>query len=84
MTMDAVLLEAMKNVDIRTVDPKTLMDVRDVVVNLSLPQGERDRDYIRQIGNPYCYKCGKLIIKSVFPETEVTITDRFESLFYRL
>ncbi len=31
-------IEAMQNVDIRTVDPETLRDIRDVEVNTSLPK----------------------------------------------
>ena len=30
-------LEAMKNVDIRTVNPATLRDIRDVKINTALP-----------------------------------------------
>lgn len=52
-------IDAMRNVDIRTVDPKTLRDIRDVTVNTDLPKRERMLDFIRQIGNPYCYRCGK-------------------------
>lgn len=53
-------VEAMQNVDIRTVDPDTLRDIRDVEVNTSLPKKERMLDFIRQIGNPYCYRHGEI------------------------
>lgn len=49
-------LEQMKSVDIRTVDPKTLQDIRDVCINTDLPKRERMLDFIRQIRNPYCYR----------------------------
>ena len=51
LTMEAV--KAMKDVDIRTVDPETLRDIRDVQVRTELPKKERMLDFIRQIGNPY-------------------------------
>ena len=79
--MNATQIEAMKNVDIRTVDPDTLVDIRDVYVDPALPQTERMLDYERQIRNPYCYKCGKLIIKTSFPETGITLTDRLMDFF---
>lgn len=41
--------------DIRDVDRSTLVDIRDVKVNTALPKRERILDFIRQIGNPYCY-----------------------------
>jgi len=43
-------LEAMRNVDIRTVNPATLRDIRDVKINTALPKAQRIQDYIRQIG----------------------------------
>ncbi|MCD8013291.1 MAG: hypothetical protein LUG99_08965 [Lachnospiraceae bacterium] len=59
-------LEAMRDVDIRTVDKDTLTDIRDVNVDNSLPQKERILDFIRQVGNPYCYKVGDIAVKVSF------------------
>lgn len=73
------MFENMKNVDIRTVDPDTLVDIRDVKINTDLPKQERILDFIKQIKNPYCYKCGSIIVKVSFADTESTIEDRLES-----
>ncbi|WP_300347202.1 DUF6870 family protein [uncultured Oscillibacter sp.] len=72
-------IEAMQNVDIRTVDPDTLRDIRDVTVNADLPKRERILDFIRQIGNPYCYRHGKYVVKVSFTDTDVTLEDRMLS-----
>ena len=72
-------IEAMQNVDIRTVDPDTLRDIRDVTVNTNLPKQERILDFIRQIGNPYCYRHGKYVVKVSFTDTDVTLEDRMLS-----
>ena len=72
-------IEAMQNVDIRTVDPDTLRDIRDVTVNTDLPKQERILDFIRQIGNPYCYRHGKYVVKVSFTDTDVTLEDRMLS-----
>ena len=69
-------LEAMKNVDIRTVNPATLRDIRDVKINTALPKAQRIQDYIRQIGNPSCYRHGKYVVKIRFADTNVTLEDR--------
>ena len=69
-------IEAMPNVDVRTVDPKTLRDIRDVVINSDLPKKERILDFIRQIGNPYCYRYGKYVVKVSFSDTDVTLEER--------
>jgi hypothetical protein len=72
-------IEAMQDVDIRTVDPETLRDIRDVTVNADLPKRERILDFIRQIGNPYCYRHGKYVVKVSFTDTDVSLEDRMLS-----
>ena len=72
-------IEAMQNVDIRSVDPDILRDIRDVTVDPNLPKRERILDFIRQIGNPYCYRHGKYVVKISFTDTDVTLEDRMLS-----
>ena len=72
-------LEQMKAVDIRTVNPETLRDIRDVHINTALPKRERMLDFIRQIGNPYCYRHGKYVVKVSFTDTDVTLEERMLS-----
>lgn len=71
---------ALKQVDVRTVSPDTLVDINDIKVNAKLPKEERILDFIRQIGNPYCYRCGKVVVKISFNDTDATLEDRMESL----
>lgn len=71
-------LEHMRNIDVRTVDPDTLVDLADVKVNTSLPREERLLDYLEQIKNPYCFKCGKTVVKISFADTNATLEDRLE------
>ena len=66
----------MQSVDVRTVDPDTLQDIRDVNVNMDLPKEKRMLDFLRQIGNPYCYRHGKYVVKVSFAETDLTLEDR--------
>ena len=71
-------LEEMKAVDIRTVDPDTLVDIRDVHIDRTLSKEERIKSFIRQIKNPYVYKCGDIIVKATFSDTDETLEDRME------
>jgi hypothetical protein len=71
-------IDAMKNIDIRTVDHNTLVDVKGVTVNTSLSEFDRAVDYVRQIKNPYCFKCGKTAVKISYADTEVTLEERLE------
>lgn len=72
-------LEAMRNIDVRTVDPDTLVDINSVKINTDLPKEERIRDFINQIKNPYCFKCGNVIVKTSFIDTTDTLEDKLES-----
>lgn len=71
---------ALKQVDVRTVNPDTLIDINNIKVNTKLPKEERILDFIRQIGNPYCYRCGKVVVKISFNDTDATLEERMESL----
>ena len=77
-------IDILKSVDIRTVDPATLVDIRDVVINLDLPIEERLIDFVQQIKNPYCYKYKKALIKVEHEDTEASLEDKLESYFMSL
>ena len=78
-TLTRETISAMRDVDIRMVDPDSLRDIRDVHVRTELPKRERMMDFIRQIGNPYCYRHGKYVVKISFTDTEVTLEERMLS-----
>lgn len=59
-------LKRMRDVDIRTVEKDSLIDINDVKIDESLPRDERVREYIRQIGNPYCYLDHGVAVKISF------------------
>lgn len=67
------------DMDIRAVDPAALVDIRDVKVNTALPKRERILDFIRQIGNPYCYRHGKYVVRVSFTDTDISLEDRLEA-----
>ena len=70
---------AMQDVDICTVELEMLRDIRDVQIHADLPKKERILDFIQQIGNPYCYRHGKYIVKISFNDIDVTLEQRMLS-----
>ena len=74
--MEPLSITAMKNANLATIDRDERVDIRDVKVNTSLPKRERAIDFIRQIGNPYCYRHGKYVVKVGFSDTEVSLEER--------
>ena len=74
-------LDTLSAVDIKTVDPEQLVDIRDISIHTELPREERVLDFIRQIRNPYCLRHGKIVVKIGFSEAakETTMEEQFES-----
>ena len=71
-------LEEMSAVDVRTVSRDDLADIRDVKIDRALPKEERLKSFIEQIKNPYVFKCGDVVVKSVFSDTGLTLEDCME------
>lgn len=70
--------EQMRNVDVRTVERESLADISKIHIDTRMPREQRLADFVRQIGNPYCYRCGKVVVKVSFAETDATLEDRLE------
>ena len=59
---------------------KRLADICDVKIDTDLSLEERMKSYIRQIGNPYLYKCGDITVRVSFADTDTTLEDRIKQL----
>ena len=55
----------------------SLVDIRNVKIDKTLPTEERIKSYVKQIKNPYKFKVGDVIVKVSFSGTENTISDNF-------
>ena len=73
-------LAALEAVDVQTVSPDDLVDLKDIQIDPSLPKEERIASFIRQVKNPYCYKCGKIVVKVVFEEG-TTLEEQLKTIF---
>ena len=57
-----------------------LVDIRDISVDKSLPKEERIAEYVRQIKDPYCFKCGNFTVKARFADNGVTLEECLQRL----
>ena len=73
-------LDHMKSVDIRTVKPEDVADIQQIKIDSSLTQQEMREEFIRQVGNPYCFRVGKVIVKASYSGDGVSLNERFEEL----
>lgn len=53
----------------------TLVDIRDVKVDKNLSREERIAEFVRQIRNPYLFKCGKFTVRASFAENGATLEE---------
>lgn len=58
------------------IDRNALVDIRDVVIDTSLPKVERIKNFLQQVKNPYIYKHGKYVVKIGFTDTNITLEER--------
>lgn len=77
--MSLLNLDEMRAVDIRTVNPESLVDITQIHIDENLEGEKRVEEFIRQVKNPYCFKVGKMIVKSSYSEGS-TLTERFQEL----
>ena len=57
-----------------------LVDIRDVQVDKNLPKQARIAEYLRQIKDPYHFKCGKFIVTARFADGGPTLEDCLQRL----
>lgn len=73
------MTEAMKDIDLRKVDRSTLRDRSTVRIDPEASTEERIRAWIEQLGNPYVYLDGGVVVKLSFADKGETIEDRINS-----
>lgn len=56
-------------------DAASLVDIRDVSVDKNLTREERIAEFVRQIKNPYCFKCGRFTVRAQFAENGASLED---------
>ena len=59
---------------------ETLVDVRDVKIDKTLPIDERIKSYVEQIKNPYLFKVGNTVVRVSYANTNRTLNDNFISM----
>ena len=60
---------------IQTPEADKLADIRDVSVNKDLPREERIAEFIRQIRDPYHFKCGRFVVRASFSQEGATLEE---------
>ncbi len=68
-------MENIKNLNIQTIQPDELADIEKIEIDKNLPVKERIKEFVRQIKNPYFFRCGKFIVQVEYSDTDKSIND---------
>lgn len=82
--IDKARLEQMKSVDIAKVDRGTLVDINSIHIDSTLPDEQKLQDYLEQIKNPYCFRCGDTPVKIRFVSEEKSLKQSLYNYFVNL
>ena len=52
--------------DVQTVDIQNLVDISDVKIDTTMNKTDRIQNFIRDIKNPYCFRCKHTVVKVSF------------------
>ena len=64
------------------IDISTLVDIRDVKIDTSLPVPERIKSYLEQVKNPYYFRVGDVAVHVCYAENGPTLQEVMEG-YYR-
>lgn len=59
---------------------KDLVDIQSITVDKALSREERIAEYLRQIKDPYFFRCGKFIVQAKFANNGMTLEDCLQRL----
>ena len=77
-------LKRMSKLDVTSVNPDELVDIRDVQIDDNLNDVDKIQDYIEKIKNPYVYKYGDYIVKLEFENEGSTLGELLEELIEKV
>ena len=58
----------------------SLVDIRDVRIDRSLPMEERVKSFVEQVKNPYTFKVGNTVVRVSYADTNKTMNDNFVNM----
>lgn len=80
--VDMVLTSAQTQVNRSTpfegIDTDSLVDIRDVKIDTSLPVSERVKSYIEQVKNPYYFRVGDVVVHVSYAENGPSLQELLE------
>lgn len=71
-------LEALSKMSFNDIDKDSIIDINNIIINQVLSKTERILDFLEKTENPYFLKCGSVLIKISFADSELKIDECFQ------
>lgn len=78
--LSAYIPEEMKLVDVQTVSREGLANIREVAVKRRRSVQDKMQDYLKETGNPYCFRVGDVVVKNIYTEDGPKLNDLLRKL----
>ncbi len=69
-----------KTINLDNINEADLVDIKSVKINTELPVEKRKEQFVKQVGNPYIFKCNGIIVKNTYNKTGKTLDELVEKL----
>lgn len=73
-------MSELKNLHPTDISIDELVDINDVTVSKDLTKKERIAEFIKQIKNPYCFRCGDFVIKARYTDNGLSMEDCLQNI----
>ena len=82
--MDKQQAHLISQEDIQAVDIQNLVDISDVKIDTTMKKTDRIQTFIRDIKNPYCFRCKNTVVKVSFCSEGGSFQDLLQDYFSSL
>ncbi|WP_440896991.1 DUF6870 family protein [Amphibacillus sp. Q70] len=77
-------LGAMSEQNIETLEKNELVNISTINIKNELTHEKKILDFLEQIRNPYCFRCGDVPVRVCFSESGTTLETALQELFIRI
>ncbi|HIT89131.1 MAG TPA: hypothetical protein IAC41_01750 [Candidatus Merdenecus merdavium] len=76
-------LDAMSEQSIETLEKEELVDISTINIRKDLTHENKILDFLGQIRNPYCFRCGDVPVRVCFSKSGTNLETALQELFIR-
>lgn len=84
MLLDGKILQELKRVNIKEVNPDELVDISEIEIDTKQSVQKRVKEYVEQVHNPYLVRVGEYVVKIGYSDCEETLNDRMKQYISKI